>query len=80
VDEKVGCVKESGWNTPWNGMVHGLKMLNMKPKSRKRSLTFGEFVAHVYDVWGERKGRGIVHLAIKAHLIEFNGDKRFVIS
>jgi len=52
----------------------------MKPKSRKRYLTFGEFVAHVYDVWGERKGRGIVHLAIKTHLIEFNGDKRFVIS
>jgi hypothetical protein len=74
------AVKGHGENTPWNGMVHGLKMLNMKPKSRKRSLTFGEFVAHVYDVWGERKGRGIVHLAIKTHLIEFNGDKRFVIS
>ena len=61
-------------------MVHGLKMLNMKPKSRKRSLTFGEFVARVYDVWGERKGRGIVHLVIKAHLIEFRGNQRFVIS
>jgi len=61
-------------------MIFRVKMLNMKTNCRKRSLTFGEFVARVYDVWGERKGRGIVHLVIKAHLIEFRGNQRFVIS
>jgi hypothetical protein len=45
--------------------------------SRKR---VGEFIASVYDAYGKRKARGIVRLAIKAHLIEFRGQQRFVIS
>ncbi|MGA2028818.1 MAG: hypothetical protein ABSG87_01930 [Verrucomicrobiota bacterium] len=51
----------------------------MKSNCRKKSLTFGEFIARVYDVWGERKARGIVLLAIKTHLIEFREQQRFVI-
>lgn len=47
----------------------------MKTNCRKRCLTFGEFIAHIYDVCGERKARGIVHLAIKARLIEFRGQQ-----
>jgi len=43
----------------------------MKTHGRKRNLTFGEFIERVYDVCGKRKARGIVRLAIKAHLIEF---------
>ncbi len=43
-------------------------------------MTFGEFIACVYDDCGKRKARGFVRLAIKAHLIEFHGQQRFVIS
>jgi hypothetical protein len=43
-------------------------------------MTFGEFIACVYDACGKRKASGIVRLAIKAHLIEFRGQRRYVIS
>jgi hypothetical protein len=52
----------------------------MKSNRSKKSMTFGEFVARVYDDCGKRKASGIVRLAIKAHLIEFRGQQRFVIS
>jgi hypothetical protein len=45
----------------------------MKTNCRKKPLTFGELIAHVYDGGGERKAREIVRLVIKAHLIEFCG-------
>jgi hypothetical protein len=51
----------------------------MKTNCRKRRLTFGEFIMAVYDVWGKRRARGIVWLAVNAHLIEFRGQRRFVI-
>jgi len=43
-------------------------------------LTFGDFVAGVYHTWGKQKAAGIIDLAIKTHVIEFRGAKRFVIS
>ena len=52
----------------------------MKSNCQKKSLTFGEFIACVYDGCGKRKASGIVRLAVKAHLIEFCGQQRFVIS
>lgn len=52
----------------------------MKNQCRKKPLTFGEFVACVYDGCGRRKGKGIVRLAIKAHLVEFCGPERVVIA
>jgi hypothetical protein len=52
----------------------------MKSNGTKQPLKFGEFITNVYDVWGRRKARGFVRLAIKAHLIEFRGQQRFVIS
>jgi hypothetical protein len=52
----------------------------MKEYSKKKTLTFGEFVAGVCEVWGTRKAKGIVKLAIKMHMIEFRGTERFVIS
>jgi hypothetical protein len=52
----------------------------MNNNYRKKPLTFGEFIACVYDGCGKRKARGFVRLAIKGHLIEFRGQKRFVIS
>jgi hypothetical protein len=45
-----------------------------------KPLTFGDFVAEVYDTWGKRRAKGIIHLAIKTHVIEFRGTDRFVIS
>jgi hypothetical protein len=51
----------------------------MRTNSRRRSLTFGEFIARIYDVCGERKAKGIVRLAVEAHWIEFRGQNRFVI-
>ncbi len=52
----------------------------MKAISKKRIPTFGDFITRVYDVCGDRKATGIVRLAIKARLIEFRGEQRFMIS
>jgi hypothetical protein len=52
----------------------------MKTSQKKKALTFGEFVASVYEACGKRKARGIVRLAVNAHLVEFRGQQRFVIS
>jgi len=51
----------------------------MKTERRKKPLTFGEFITWAYDAWGKRKARGIVRLAVNAHLVEFRGQLRFVI-
>jgi hypothetical protein len=51
-----------------------------KTGSGKRPLTFGAFVASVYRVLGRRRAKGIIHLAVNAHLIEFCGTERFRIS
>ena len=52
----------------------------MRNNSRKRALTFGEFVAAIYAAWGKRMGPGVVRLAVNARLVEFRGRKRFMIS
>jgi hypothetical protein len=52
----------------------------MKTNCRKKSLTFGEFIAGVYDICGKRKARGIVRLAVKAHWVEFRGPDRFALA
>ena len=52
----------------------------MKINHKQKTLTLGEFIASVYDAHGKHKARGIVRLAIKAHLVEFRGQQRFVIS
>jgi hypothetical protein len=52
----------------------------MKAHPRRKPLTFGDFVAGVYDTWGKRKAKGIIDLAIKVHVIEFRGKERYVIS
>jgi len=52
----------------------------MKINHKQKTLTLGEFIASVYDAHGKHKARGIVRLTIKAHLVEFRGKQRFVIS
>jgi hypothetical protein len=52
----------------------------VKTHPKKKPLTFGDFVAGVYHVWGKRRAKGIIKLAIKMHVIEFRGTERFVIA
>ncbi|MGA2543074.1 MAG: hypothetical protein ABSG78_16110 [Verrucomicrobiota bacterium] len=51
----------------------------IKARSKGKPLTFGDFVAGVYQTWGKRRAKGIVQLAVAAHLIEFRGTDRIVI-
>ncbi len=48
--------------------------------NHKKTLTFGDLIASVYDVCGHRKAREIVRLAVNAHVVVFRGQRRFVIS
>jgi hypothetical protein len=52
----------------------------MKTTSKKKTLTFGDFIVGIYEVCGKRKARGMVQLAVNAHLLEFRGPRRFWIS
>ncbi len=52
----------------------------MKTHPEKKGLTFGKFIASVYDACGRRRAKGIVRLAVNANLVEFHGARRFVIS
>jgi len=49
-----------------------------KVRLKKQPLTFGDFVAGVYNDCGKRGARGIVHLAVALHLVEFRGSDRIV--
>jgi hypothetical protein len=55
------------------------KISKTNAHSKKKPLTFGDFVEGVYETWGQRKAKGIVHLAVKVHLVEFCGPERIVI-
>jgi hypothetical protein len=52
----------------------------MKASHRKKALTFGDLIATVYDACGKRRARGIVRLAVNAHVVAFRGHRHFVIS
>jgi hypothetical protein len=43
----------------------------MKAKHKKQALTFGNLIESVYGVCGNRSARGIIRLAIDAHVIVF---------
>jgi hypothetical protein len=62
------------------GVVPEMRMKQIKTHREKRPLTFGDFVAGVFQTWGKRRAKGIIDLAIKVHVIEFRGTERFVIS
>jgi hypothetical protein len=48
--------------------------------NHKKALKFGELIAAVYNVCGKRRARGIVRLAVNAHVVVFRGHRHFVIS
>jgi len=52
----------------------------MKANHEKKTLTFGEFIMAAFAACGKRRARGIVWLAVNARLVEFRGQRRFVIS
>jgi hypothetical protein len=47
---------------------------------KKQPLTLGDLIAAVYAAYGRQKAERIVRLAVNAHLVEFRGHDRFVIS
>ena len=51
----------------------------MRANQEKEALTFGKFIATVYDACGRQKAKGIVRLVVKAHWVEFRGHDRFAI-
>ena len=51
----------------------------MKGNQAKKALTLGEFIMAAHDVLG-KQARGIVWLAVNAHLVKFQGRQRFVFS
>jgi len=52
----------------------------VKSLSRRKQLTFGDFVADAYRALGGRRANGFIQLALKAHIVHFRGRKRFVLS
>ena len=52
----------------------------MKTSLGRKPMTFGEFIARVYDDCGERKASGLVRFALKAHLVEFRRPHRLVLA
>jgi hypothetical protein len=52
----------------------------MNTLQTKKALRFGDLIAAVYDACGEHRARGIVRLAVNAHLVTFRGSRRYVIS
>ena len=41
----------------------------MEPHSKKKPLTFGDFVAGSYRAWGKRRASGFIRLTLKSHPI-----------
>jgi hypothetical protein len=50
-----------------------------KVRPKTRPLTFGDFVAGVYDTFGKRRAKGVVQFAVATHLVEFHRTERIVI-
>jgi len=48
----------------------------MKANREKRALTFGSLIETVYGVCGNRRARGIIRLAVDAHIVVFREQQR----
>jgi hypothetical protein len=46
----------------------------MATKQGLKAPRFGDFIMAAYDTFGERRAKGIIRLALKAHLVEFEGE------
>jgi hypothetical protein len=52
---------------------------SMKANRMEKGLTFGKLIVTVYSACGKRRARGILRLALLAHLVVFRGRNRYVI-
>ena len=43
----------------------------MKANHKKKALTFGNLIETVYGVCGARRAKGMIRLAINAHIVVF---------
>jgi hypothetical protein len=48
----------------------------MKATHKKKALTFGNLIETVYSICGNRRARGIIRLAIDAHVVVFREQRR----
>jgi hypothetical protein len=48
----------------------------MTANHKKKALTFGHLIETVYGVCGNRRARGIIRLAIDAHVVVFREQQR----
>jgi hypothetical protein len=49
---------------------------DMKANQSKRALTFGNLIETVYGICGNRRARGIIRLAVDAHIVVFREQQR----
>jgi hypothetical protein len=45
--------------------------MTVKTDRKERAMTFGDFIAGAYRAWGKHRAKGLVWLAINAHLVVF---------
>jgi hypothetical protein len=48
----------------------------MKANHKQKALRFGNLIETVYGVCGNRRARGIIRLAIDAHIVVFREQQR----
>jgi hypothetical protein len=48
----------------------------MRANHKKEALTFGNLIETVYRICGNRSARGVIQLAIDAHIIVFREQRR----
>jgi hypothetical protein len=48
----------------------------MKVNYQRKALTFGNLIETVYGVCGNRRARGIIRLAVDAHVVVFREQQR----
>jgi hypothetical protein len=53
--------------------------MTMKTNGNQRALTFGDLIPATYRAWGARRAKGLLRLAVNAHLLVFQGRQRLVI-
>ena len=53
--------------------------MTTETNGEEKAVTFGDFIAAAYRAWGTRRAKGLVWLAVNAHLVVFRGRQRLVI-
>jgi hypothetical protein len=72
----LSCYNHNGVNTPWRTQDTLTYRSGMKANHKKQALTFGNLIETVYGVRGNRGARGIIRLAMDAHVIVFRKQHR----